>query len=377
MSTVKFDTSGADPQGTRIQQPLSPAAFDIEKYADYAAALDGKCLRFWESRGGILVHRRFRVPEVFAAQCRDMELSLGLQLAALQSSMDYAMDIPNFLEPWYGIGAVPAAYGADYVWNGDLAPATMPLFKTVDEALAAGPKEIEETSAGRHILEMTEYFLEKTGGKIPLSLSDVQSPLDSTVALIETSEFYMACLEDPDSVKKLLERVTDITVRFGKKQAAMIGKQLVFPGHGFSSSRNFAGMGFSDDNSIMLSPETHREICGDSMVRFGRAFGGFAFHCCGNWSKKTESVKSLSGVKTVDGAFTIRTDPAPNPAAPCRNSFADSGICVNARMVGSPEEVLEKVKELQTPGMKLIVVTYCKSGEEQKKIYEVIHESIR
>ncbi|MDR2053263.1 MAG: hypothetical protein LBP80_07600 [Treponema sp.] len=376
MDTIKFDTGSADSQGTKVDA-LSPSAFDAEKYADYAAALDEKCARFWDSDGGILVHRRFRVPEVFAGKCGDMELSLGLQLSALQSSMDYAMDIPNFLEPWYGIGAVPAAYGADYVWNGDLAPATTPLFKSVDEALAAEPEEIEETPVGRHILEMIEYFLEKTGGKIPLSLSDVQSPLDSTVALIESSEFYMACLEDPDSVKELLERVTDLTVRFGKKQAAIIGKQLVFPGHGFSSSRNFTGMGFSDDNSIMLSPETHREICGDSMVRFGRAFGGFAFHCCGNWSKKTETVKALSGLRTVDGAFTIRTDPSPNPASPFRDSFAGSGICVNARMVGSCEEVLEKVRELHKPGMKLIVVTYCESGEEQKEIHEAIHESTR
>jgi uroporphyrinogen-III decarboxylase len=283
------------------------------------------------------------------------------------------MDIPNFLEPWYGIGAVPAAYGADYVWNGDLAPAVMPLFKTVDEALAAEFREIEETPVGRRILEMIEYFLEKTGGRIPLSLSDVQSPLDSAAALIETSEFYMACLEDPDSVKELLGRITDLTVRFGKKQAAMIGKQLVFPGHGFSSSRNFSGMGFSDDNSIMLSPEIHREICDDSMVRFGQAFGGFAFHCCGNWSKKTETVKALSGLKTVDGAFTIETDPSPNPTAPFRDSFAGSGICVNARMVGNREDVLEKVKELQTSGMKLIIVTYCASAEEQKSVYDAIH----
>ena len=375
MNTIKFDTGSADSQGTSVQ-PLSPAAFDAEKYAGYAAALDEKCARFRDSGEGILVHRRFRVPEVFAGKCGDMALSLGLQLSALQRSMDYAMDIPNFLEPWYGIGAVPAAYGADYLWNGDLAPATMPLFKTVDEALAAEPNEIAETPVGRHILEMIEYFMEMTGGMIPISLSDVQSPLDSAAALIETSEFYMACLEDPDSVKELLERITNLTVRFCRKQAAMIGKQLVFPGHGFSSSRNFAGMGFSDDNSIMLSPETHEEICGDSMVRFGQAFGGFAFHCCGNWSKKTETVKALSGVKTVDGAFTIRTDPSPNPAAPFRDSFAGSGICVNARMVGSCEEVLEKVRELQKPGMKLIIVTYCESIEEQKKIYEAIHESV-
>jgi hypothetical protein len=206
-----------------------------------------------------------------------------------------------------------------------------------------------------------------------MSLSDVQSPLDSAVALVETSEFYMACVEDPEMVQKLVERVTDLTINFCKKQIGLIGDQLVFPGHGFSSSRKFSGLGFSDDNSIMLSPDTHREICGGSMIRFGEAFNGFTFHCCGNWSAKTKSIKELKGLKTVDAAFTIRTDPSPNPAAPFKDSFAASGVCVNARMVGSPDEVIEKVRELQGPGMKLIVVTYCESGEEQKKVYEVIH----
>jgi hypothetical protein len=210
-----------------------------------------------------------------------------------------------------------------------------------------------------------------------MSLSDVQSPLDSTVALLDTSEFYMACLEDPDAVKKLLERVTELTVNFAKKQLDLMGGALVFPGHGFASSRRFAGMGFSDDNSIMMSPVTHKEVAGDSMERFGKAFGGFAFHCCGNWSTKIPSVKSLAGLKTVDAAFTIRTDPSPNPAEPFRDAFAGTGLVVNARMVGSPEEVLEKFRELYKPGMKIIAVTYCESAAEQKQVYDALHNEVK
>jgi hypothetical protein len=373
MNSSVFDTNSADSQGTRLD-PVSPGYFDFDKYAEYSAGLEEGCARFWAASEGTLVHRRFRVPEVFAGQCKNMELSLSLQLGALRKSMDFAMDVPNFLEPWYGIGAVPAAYGADYIWNGDLAPATVPLFKTVDEAAAACPKEIEETPAGKRIINMIEYFLEKTGGKIPMALSDVQSPLDAAAALVDTSEFYMACIEDPETVEKLLEQVTAVTVNFCKKQAAMIGKNLVFPGHGFSSSRSFRGMGFSDDNSVMLSAEVHRNICGPSMIRFGEAFGGFAFHSCGNWSSKTETVKGLKGVKMVDGAFTPQTDPSPNPASPFGDSFAGSGICLNARMVGPAEEVLQTVKELKKPNMKLIVVTYCADSEEQKQVYEKIKE---
>jgi hypothetical protein len=150
----------------------------------------------------------------------------------------------------------------------------------------------------------------------------------------------------------------------------------VFPGHGFASSRAFRGIGLSDDNSVMLSAETHRTVCWPAMCRMGEPFGGVAFHSCGNWSAKTESVKTLPGLTTVDGAFTIQTDPAPNPAAPFAASFAGSGITVNARMVGSSAEVLRTLSELQKADMKIIAVTYCASPDEQQKLYEEIHAGI-
>jgi hypothetical protein len=372
MGNAVFDLTSSDSQGTAAE-PVSPAVFDTEKYAAYCLAMEEGCKRFWAAPEGVLIHRRFRVPQVFAGQCGDMERSLALQLGALQRSMDYAMDIPNFLEPWYGIGAVPAAYGAEYQWHGEDAPATAPVFKTLEDALAYEPREIEETPVGRHIINMVEYFMEKTRARLPLSLSDVQSPLNAAAALVDTSEFYAACVEEPEMTEKLLDRVCGLTIRFCKKQAAIIGDNLVFPGHGFSSCRSFGGAGFSDDNSIMLSPETHRDLCGPSMKNFAEAFGGFAFHSCGNWSGRTETVKRLPDLKMVDGAFTPRTDPAPNPPGPFRSSFTGTGLCVNARMVGSAGEVLTTVKELCGPGMKLIAVTYCPGPGEQDEVYREIH----
>lgn len=375
MATGVFDLNSADSQGTWVE-PIAPAAFDADAYAGYCAGLEADCARFWASAGGTLVHRRFRVPQVFAGGCRNMELSLGLQLSALRKSMEFAMDVPNFLEPWYGIGAAASAYGAEYLWNGDLAPATVPLFGSVGEALAAEPREIAETPAGRHTLNMIDYFLEKTGGKLPMSLSDVQSPLNAAAALVDTSAFYTAFLEEPEEVRLLLDRITDLCLGFYQIQAGMIGENLVFPGHGFASSTAFSGIGCSDDNSVMISAEIHRDVCGPSMFSFGQAFGGFAFHSCGNWSAKTETVKALPGLTMVDGAFTIQTDPAPNPAGPFAASFAGSGVCVNARMVGPGDDALRTLAELQKPGMKLIAVTYCAGAEEQNMVYEAIHSGV-
>ena len=76
----------------------------------------------------------------------------------------------------------------------------------------------------------------------------------------------------------------------------------------------------------------------------------------------------------VDGAFSAATDPSPNPPEPFAETFANSGIVLNARIVGGPETIAENVRKLWKPGMKLIVVTYCQSPEEQAQAYDRIYE---
>lgn len=376
MDSKSFDFTLADAQGTEVE-PLSVRDFDFDAYAEYAAVLDERCAKFEKAESGVLVCRRFRVPGVFSAACGDRELSLRLQLGALKASMDYPMDVPNFLEPWYGIGTVAAAFGGTYLWNQGQAPAVEPPFASVREALEREPVPVAETGIGRHILGMIEYFLDASGGKIPLSFSDVQSPLNAASALVETSEFFMSVLDEPELVGRLLDLVTDLSLEFYRKQLGLIGGALASPGHGFSSSRVFVGIGASDDSSTMLSPEMYRELVAPRMERFGEASGGIAYHSCGNWSGKIGAVKGMRGLRTVDAAFTSRTDPDPNPPEAFREAFSGTGICVNARMVGDADEVLSAFGRLWDPGMKLVAVTYCATKEEQARVYEGIREAAR
>lgn len=370
---IAFDSSVADAQGSSVER-LPAGRFDADAYAAYAAEKDALCAAFASAPSGVLVHRRFRVPEVFSWASSDMKLSLELQLGALESSRSYAMDVPNFLEPWYGIGYVASAFGAEYIWPAGQAPATEPVFQDLDAALAHEPAPIESTPAGKRILAMIEYFLEATGGKVPISLSDVQSPLNAATALFPTSTFFMDALDRPEDVAVILGRVVDLSVAFFKKQEALIGPALARPGHGFASSRRFAGLGASDDNSVMVSPDTYRELFAPALERFGQALGGTVFHSCGNWSPKIPTVKTLAGLVAVDAAMTARTDPDPNPPAAFRDGFAGTGVAVNARMVGSAEEVAAAFSELYDPALKAVVVTYCRSADEQRRAYDRIKE---
>lgn len=373
MAEKSFDVSKADSQGTEVK-PLEPSMFDIEQYVEYEAGLLQRNRRFWEGGSGVAVYRRFRVPEVFSYGCRDMRRSLGLQLAALKESMKYKSDIANFLEPWYGIGTIASAFGLQYIWHDGQAPATKAPFKTLEEVLGYKYIPVENTDIGRHTLDMIEYFLETTKGRIPMSLTDTQSPLNIASYLINISDLFLEVYDEPEKYLQVLEIITKLLADFTRKQTGLVGNALAAPGHGFASSRAFNGIGMSDDNALMVSNDMYEEFEVPMREKVGSEFGGAVFHSCGNWSKKIPVVKEIKSLVMADGAFSAQTDPDPNPLEPFREGFADTGIVLNARIVGDAETVAEKVEKLWKPGMKLIVVTYCETPEEQEKAYNRIHE---
>ena len=120
----------------------------------YADELNERCDAFWKADSGVVVYRRMRVADCFSYGCRDMKSSLENQLGALTMSMRYKADVPNFLEPWYGIGTIASAYELDYIWSKGQAPAIKAPFNSLDEVLERVPVAVEDTQIGAHTLEM-------------------------------------------------------------------------------------------------------------------------------------------------------------------------------------------------------------------------------
>ena len=372
MDSKAFDYKIADSQATRVE-PVKYDAFDYDAWHKYEEALVKHCESFRQSDSGVLVYRRMRCADVFSYGCSNMKLSLELQLGALQKSMDYKADVPNFLEPWYGIGTIASAYGAEYIWNPGQAPAVHPRYDNIDD-ISDNVVSVHETPIGRHTLEMIDYFLEKTKRNLPMSFCDIQSPLNIAMNVVNISNFLMSLYIDPERVMQFLDNLSILLIGFTEKQKEIIGENIVCPGHGFASCRIFKGFGMSDDNIVMLPEELYKTIAAPSFEKTGNVFDGPAFHSCGNWSDKLEIVKNLRNLTMVDAAFSPQTDPDPNPAELFREKLSNTGIVLNARIVGESDVIEEQVKKLWSPGMKLIVVTYCKTPEEQEKAYNIVHE---
>lgn len=368
----KFDTSLRDSQSTAIA-PIAPERFDLPAYADYEQGFQAGNRRFTEAEHGLLVYRRFRADGVFFDKCRSREESLALQLGALQRSMAYKADIANFLEPWYGIGYIAACFGAEYLWLPRQAPQVKAKFTSCRDILAAEPKAIADTAIGRANLDMIEYFLDKTKGLVPISFGDIQSPLNMVSYLMSMNDLFMEVVEDPDSLRQVAELLTGLLIDFLREQRKLLGPCLASPGHGFASSRAFSGAGLSDDISLMLSAEDYAEIFQPSDERIGAEFGGMVYHSCGNWKSKIGMVQGIRGIRAADGAFSPETDPSPNDPAVFGERFNGTGIVVNARAVGSPDDAYAALSQLWRPRQKLIAVTYCRTPEEQALLYDRLH----
>jgi hypothetical protein len=373
MTDPTFDQTNVDSQATPAE-PVGPQDFDFDAYAEYESSLLERCRTFWAAESGVLVYRRMRVAEVFSYGCKDMKTSLQSQLGALHKSMRFKADVPNFLEAWYGIGTVASSFGLEYIWRQGQAPALRPKFGSASDALDYPVTPVAETPIGKHTLKMLDYFADKTGGCLPMSLTDTQSPLDVACNILSMDGLFIDMYDHPEAVKRLLDRIVDLLVEFTHEQLARLSDTVVWPGHGFASARCFQGLGISDDNALMLSDKHYLQFAASANEQAGEPFGGLGFHCCGNWSSKIHAVKQIAGLRMADGAFSTATDPSPNPPEPFARAFADTGIAVNARIVGGPETIADVVSRLWKRGMKLIVVTYCRTPEEQAEAYDRIHQ---
>ncbi len=370
----EFNTAIADSQGTSVS-PMSAEDFDLQRYADYEASLLEGCEAFWQAQEGVAVYRRFRVPEVFSWASRDRKLSLELQLAGLQKSMAYKADIPNFLEPWYGIGVVSSAFDVPYIWKEGQAPAVEGPFKSAKDALDRRISPVAESCEGKRVLEMIEYFLDQTKGKIPISPGDTQSPLNIVSSyLMDSTAFMYEIFDHPDDLEELISAVAEMEKEFLDEQLKLIGDALAKPGHGFASCRSFEGIGFSDDNILMFGDDDYSRYGISSMVPVSASFKGPVFHSCGDWSHRADLVKSIPSLIMADGAVGKQTDPSPNDPEVLGNAFARSGVVLHVRIVGTSDTVLEYYQRLKQDGLKCIVTTYCESPEDQETAYRRIHE---
>ncbi len=241
-------------------------------------------------------------PDTVRDRLLDPEKFLQAQLTEIAGQLEYRGDYVPSLCPAIGVVGIPSAFGCEVVWWENDLPAVRPVIGTDMAQVYDLPiPDVRDGELGR-MLDYTRYFLERTEGRFPIRVSDIQGPLDSAALIVGHNAFLEAMLGHPDEVHHVLDQVTDLTIRFVKAQREIVtryGAEFVPSLHQPWIPDGF-GIGISNDECVMISAAMHNEFHVPYLNRMAAEFGGMYVHSCGRWVHQFPSLETVHNLRGME-----------------------------------------------------------------------------
>ena len=149
-------------------------------------------------------------------------------------------------------------------------------------------------------LEMQKYFLDETGGRIPIHVTDMQGPVDVAGQLWGYDQLFIAAMEEPAYYHQLLTKLTKAFILFWKSQKEILGNSFIGT-HLFGWDWIPEGYGatLSADSIVMVSPDFFDEFYKPYLDEIAKAFGDISIHSCGNFASVFRNLTALAYVKGI------------------------------------------------------------------------------
>ena len=228
------------------------------------------------------------------------EKYLAAQLEEIEGQLAFRGDFVPALSPALGVVGIPSAFGCEVVWWEKDFPSVKPIRNDDPRRILEIEKPSADTGELKRVLDHTRFFLEATGGRLPIRMGDIQGPLDSAALVFGHTEFFETMRTHPAEAMRLMELVTEVSIDFVKAQRRLVkeaGAEFV-PSLFQPWIPDSAGVSISNDAAVMISPEMHDRFCLPFLNRLSEEFGGIYIHSCGNWA---HLIPSLAKVRELRG----------------------------------------------------------------------------
>lgn len=233
---------------------------------------------------------------------RDRTMQLEGQMAALQwrESIEIGdMFVPH-LQPMGGVTVFASAFGCPVEFFDHTLPWAHPVIREGDPSEKVYDLEAPAVTAGQlgEMLEFTDFFVQSTGGRYPIAITDLQGPLDTAYLVWDSTAFMEAMYTSPGQVHHLMRLVTDLIIRYVKEQRARSPHFLPchYPPLWLPDGQ---GIAISDDGLAVLSPHLYAEFALPYVNELSEEFGGIFIHSCGDFVHQLgnlEKVHRLRGL---------------------------------------------------------------------------------
>jgi hypothetical protein len=227
---------------------------------------------------------------------------LEAQLVEINGRMAYRGDFVPCLSPALGVVTIPAAFGCEVVWHEDNFPSVKPLPLAGPSAVRGISRPSPSSGEMGRILDYTTAFIEETGGRIPIRLTDIQGPLDSGALIMGHTEFLTAMRTHPCDVHHLIQMITDFTIECARAQREVVRSRGVefVPSLFQPWIPDGFGISVSNDAAVMISADEHDEFCLPYLNQISDAFGGIFIHSCGHWLHQVPSLAKVRGLRGLE-----------------------------------------------------------------------------
>jgi hypothetical protein len=197
---------------------------------------------------------------------------------------------------------IPNMFGIEeIVVDHDFTCARLPV---TPEAIDALPEPaIRPGSVARQWLDRQAEWLEKTEGRLPINVVDMQGPMDAAAQVFGYDGLFLLAYTDRERFDRIMGLFSDAFVMFWGAQKELLG-DLFVPTHlfGFNWVPPNTCATLSADCLVMLSPDFFAEFLKPSLDRISTAFGGVAVHSCGDFSHLVRSLHQLHDLRGINAS---------------------------------------------------------------------------
>jgi len=202
-----------------------------------------------------------------------------------------------------------AAFGCNVHIYPDSPACALPLVETADEADALLAPSLSAPPLAR-VFELGRLLRERLGPDVPINVPDMQSPFDIAALVWRKEALYMALVDSPDAVRRLVERCRRLLTDFLQAFMREFGECcLAHCPNAWAPPE--LGCWLSEDEAGCMSTAMFQEFCIPPLTEMSHTFGGMFVHCCATADYQYESLKRIPNLRGMNRVFQ---SPGPRPA---------------------------------------------------------------
>jgi hypothetical protein len=247
--------------------------------------------------------------------------------AMARTTEELDLDMVPYVNLNTNTGIFAAAFGcALHVYTGmETNAAAKPAVFSAAEADALPSPDIHATPTLARILELASLLRDRLGPDAPIGVPDIQSPFDIAALIWNKESLFMAMIENPDAVHRLVAKCRRLLIDFLKLFCREI------PAHNLSHCPGTAwappelGCWLSEDEVGAMSTGMFEEFVTPSLVAMSEAFGGIFVHCCAAADHQYANFLRIPNLRGLNRVFQY--PPGPVPAI---KAFSGKAVLIQA-----------------------------------------------